>query len=311
MRHRRGDHRPLWLGHERLETTHHYVGADLQLKERARRKLDPLGQGTRRFKADSSLVDLPLGRRRASPSAACHKMRIWSWCANYSGGGCANWRRFPQEGCGRVDEGIAAFDAAGGGHQERPGPGAGRGTRACHGRRRLPSSGSSRRRRGNRPSPKRRTPHRYPICALRRSANSSFCRRRGGRRGPRPGASGGSRPGPRQVGGGASRGRDDVAPGGGGRAGRDQEGGRHERLGRAGGLRRPPPSSGRASSTRHAPAAGGRGRRSRPGTMPGRVTVRRQRSPAARPARPQDPRRRIAEAVSGPPPRSSAGNGRR
>ena len=37
----------LWLGHEQLETTHHYVEADLQLKERAGRKLDPLGQGTR------------------------------------------------------------------------------------------------------------------------------------------------------------------------------------------------------------------------------------------------------------------------
>ena len=46
----------LWLGHERLETTHHYVEADLQLKERAMRKLDPLGQRTRRFTADSSLL---------------------------------------------------------------------------------------------------------------------------------------------------------------------------------------------------------------------------------------------------------------
>ena len=46
----------LWLGHERLETTHHYVEADLQLKEIALRKLDPLGQSTRRFKADSSLM---------------------------------------------------------------------------------------------------------------------------------------------------------------------------------------------------------------------------------------------------------------
>ena len=42
----------LWLGHERLETTHHYVEADLQLKERALRKLEPLGQRTQRFKAD-------------------------------------------------------------------------------------------------------------------------------------------------------------------------------------------------------------------------------------------------------------------
>ena len=46
----------LWLGHERLETTHHYIEADLQLKERALRKLEPLGQRTQRFKADASLL---------------------------------------------------------------------------------------------------------------------------------------------------------------------------------------------------------------------------------------------------------------
>ena len=46
----------LWLGHERLETTHQYVEADLQIKERALRKLDPLGQRTQRFKADSPLL---------------------------------------------------------------------------------------------------------------------------------------------------------------------------------------------------------------------------------------------------------------
>ena len=46
----------LRLGHERLETTHHYVEADLRLKECALRKLDPLGQRTQRFKADSSLL---------------------------------------------------------------------------------------------------------------------------------------------------------------------------------------------------------------------------------------------------------------
>lgn len=46
----------LWLGHERLETTHQYVEADLQLKEDALRKLEPLGQRTRRFKADSALL---------------------------------------------------------------------------------------------------------------------------------------------------------------------------------------------------------------------------------------------------------------
>ena len=46
----------LWLGHERLETTHQYVEADLQLKERALGKLAPLGQRTKRFKADASLL---------------------------------------------------------------------------------------------------------------------------------------------------------------------------------------------------------------------------------------------------------------
>ena len=46
----------LWLGHERLETTHQYVEADLELKERALRKLEPLGQRTRRFKPDASLL---------------------------------------------------------------------------------------------------------------------------------------------------------------------------------------------------------------------------------------------------------------
>ena len=58
----------LWLGHERLETIHHYVEADLQLKERARRKLDPLGQGTRRFKADSSLLTFPSAAAELPPA---------------------------------------------------------------------------------------------------------------------------------------------------------------------------------------------------------------------------------------------------
>ena len=39
-----------------IETTHQYVEADLQLKEDALRKLEPLGQRTQRFKADSSLL---------------------------------------------------------------------------------------------------------------------------------------------------------------------------------------------------------------------------------------------------------------
>ena len=339
--HRRGDHRP--VARPRAARDHPSLRRD-----------GPAAQGTRAAETRSARprhpavqgrllsVDLPLGRRRASPSAACHKMRIWSGCANWrscSGGGCANWRRFPQEGCGRVDEGIAAFDAAGGGHQERSGLGAGRGTRACHRRRRLPGPGRTRRgqtpggggcrgRRGADPGRGRQadqagggagTGHRrsdeHPTgtqsarCADRRTRVS--CRR------PRWSSWAATRCVWRQPAGsstsgrGASRGRDDVTPGGGGRVGRDQEGGRHERLGRAGGPRRSPPSSGRASSTRHAPAAGGRGRRSRPGTMPGRVTVRGQRRLAARPVRPQDAPRRMSATVTGPPPRSCAGNGTR
>ena len=46
----------LWLGHERLETTHQYIEADLALKEKALRKLTPLGQSARRFKADAPLL---------------------------------------------------------------------------------------------------------------------------------------------------------------------------------------------------------------------------------------------------------------
>jgi site-specific recombinase XerC len=46
----------LWLGHERLETTHLYLEADLDLKERALQHLAPLGPSARRFKADHSLL---------------------------------------------------------------------------------------------------------------------------------------------------------------------------------------------------------------------------------------------------------------
>lgn len=51
----------LWLGHESLETTHVYVEADLAMKERALRKLDPPGSPTRRFKAPDSLMDFLQG----------------------------------------------------------------------------------------------------------------------------------------------------------------------------------------------------------------------------------------------------------
>lgn len=46
----------LWLGHERLETTHLYLEADLKMKERALQHLAPLGPPARRFKADQSLL---------------------------------------------------------------------------------------------------------------------------------------------------------------------------------------------------------------------------------------------------------------
>jgi integrase len=46
----------LWLGHERLETTHIYVEADLAMKEQALEKLGPLGPGSHRFRADDALL---------------------------------------------------------------------------------------------------------------------------------------------------------------------------------------------------------------------------------------------------------------
>jgi site-specific recombinase XerD len=46
----------LWLGHESIETTHQYLEADLQMKERALRTLAPLGPAGRRFKADDPLL---------------------------------------------------------------------------------------------------------------------------------------------------------------------------------------------------------------------------------------------------------------
>jgi integrase/recombinase XerD len=46
----------LWLGHERLETTHLYLEADLEMKERALQHLAPIGPSARRFKADKSLL---------------------------------------------------------------------------------------------------------------------------------------------------------------------------------------------------------------------------------------------------------------
>jgi integrase/recombinase XerD len=46
----------LWLGHESIETTHIYVEANLELKERALQKLTPVGTEARRFRAGDSLM---------------------------------------------------------------------------------------------------------------------------------------------------------------------------------------------------------------------------------------------------------------
>ncbi len=46
----------LWLGHERLETTHIYVEAALQMKRDALEKLAPAGRPARPFKPDDSLM---------------------------------------------------------------------------------------------------------------------------------------------------------------------------------------------------------------------------------------------------------------
>jgi integrase/recombinase XerD len=46
----------LWLGHESVETTHGYVEADLELKQRALDKLTPAAGKVTRFKAGDSLL---------------------------------------------------------------------------------------------------------------------------------------------------------------------------------------------------------------------------------------------------------------
>jgi integrase/recombinase XerD len=51
----------LWLGHESIETTHGYVEADLELKERALDKLTPASGKVSRFKAKDSLLQFLSG----------------------------------------------------------------------------------------------------------------------------------------------------------------------------------------------------------------------------------------------------------
>ena len=47
----------LWLGHESPTTTHHYVEADLAMKERALARLHSPDATTRRYRAPDSLLE--------------------------------------------------------------------------------------------------------------------------------------------------------------------------------------------------------------------------------------------------------------
>jgi site-specific recombinase XerD len=46
----------LWLGHERLQTTHGYIEADLATKEKALQNLVPSGQAAPRFRANDVVL---------------------------------------------------------------------------------------------------------------------------------------------------------------------------------------------------------------------------------------------------------------
>jgi integrase len=46
----------LWLGHESIETTHQYLHADMQLKERVLGYSDPAGPPPTRFVPEDSLL---------------------------------------------------------------------------------------------------------------------------------------------------------------------------------------------------------------------------------------------------------------
>ncbi len=47
----------LWLGHESPETTHHYVEADLTVKERALAKLHEPAAKIQRYRAPDALIN--------------------------------------------------------------------------------------------------------------------------------------------------------------------------------------------------------------------------------------------------------------
>ena len=47
----------LWLGHEKLDTTHHYLELDLAMKEKALKSLDACGTQSRRFQPTDQLLN--------------------------------------------------------------------------------------------------------------------------------------------------------------------------------------------------------------------------------------------------------------
>ena len=51
----------LWLGHESPATTHTYIEADLAMKERALRALQPLGSKPSRYRAADRLLEFLQG----------------------------------------------------------------------------------------------------------------------------------------------------------------------------------------------------------------------------------------------------------
>ena len=46
----------MWLGHESIETTHIYMTADMQMKEKALKVLQPPAGGDFRFRPEAALL---------------------------------------------------------------------------------------------------------------------------------------------------------------------------------------------------------------------------------------------------------------
>ena len=63
----------LWLGHESIETTHGYVEADLEAKQRALDKLTPASGKVSRFKAGDSLLQFLCQTLNQRPDGHGHR----------------------------------------------------------------------------------------------------------------------------------------------------------------------------------------------------------------------------------------------